>query len=199
MTNGSFRISNQEDRLDAQHREEGPQEQQTKWVWGLGGWIRQKDRDWGSPSLKLLYVLLAFVYSSVLIHKTAFFHDFLLLSHESSAYLYSLIAAIQTVGSFVWSYVADRSRRSKLLLLISAFLNCSVFLLFLLMPGVSDSRQRNALQISLIALWTFSYSGLVSLFDAVIVKRLVAVGKGREAVSRQKLWGSISSGILLMI
>jgi hypothetical protein len=144
-------------------------------------------------ALKFLYILLAFCYSTTLIHKTAFFHDVLSLEHHTSAYIYTGIAAIQTIGSFAWSYTADYTRRSKLLLIISAFLNCALFHLFLLTPLLPKS-SRYPIHLTLIALWTFSYSGIVSLFDTVIVKRLVALDHGREAVSRQKLWGSIGSG-----
>lgn len=149
---------------------------------------------------KILYFTLYFAYYCVYVFKLKFFKDVLrikegippkLIFKDDGALISALVFLVTAVASVFWNYISDRYLRPKMLVLLSAFLTAAFFQMFLLVNRVPEGGGRSAFSIFVIVMWTWCYSSLQPLMDAVVVEQLEKQGYGKELYGRQRMWGTV--------
>jgi MFS family permease len=138
---------------------------------------------------KILFFTLLFAINACYTYRTKFFEE----EFGISAKNYGLIAATLSFVAFcsapIWSYISDRYRRPKRVLLVASIMEGAGFQLFLLVPPF-----RGDLTFSLI----IAIGAFINCFNAALYPLmdricLSMVGKDKELYGKQRLWGSLGN------
>jgi len=131
--------------------------------------------------------------------RSKFFKDVLKITEDDASFIYGASFVVVAFGSVFWNYLADRSARPKMCVMVAGACMAGFFQLFLLVDSIPRGFGREFYQIFVIMIWTFAYSSLQPLMDAVVVHQLKIEGHGRELYGRQRLWGTVGYGLVTFV
>lgn len=140
---------------------------------------------------KVIYIVLSISVYSIYSFRPVFFEDVYGVSTGTYGLIQGVLALFNMLISTGWSFLADKTKYYKSMLLIAMVSAAIVFQLLLLPFPKKDPLP------GLVTVWS-AYNILLTsywmLIDNMVVKELQKLpGVGKEFYGRQRLWGTISA------
>ncbi|RKP19139.1 MFS general substrate transporter [Rozella allomycis CSF55] len=153
---------------------------------------------------KVLFFSMIFAINTCYTYRTRFFrHEFGIPTNN-----YGILASILSLVAFAsapfWTYLADRLRKPKVILMIAAFGQAASFFLFLLIKrGTIDTLLQTMVAVVCVgSLVNFFNGALYPLLDRIVVVILSSSTHGtisKDLYGRQRLWGSLGNFIAVSL
>ncbi|KAI8064166.1 major facilitator superfamily domain-containing protein [Gongronella butleri] len=150
--------------------------------------------------LKLLYISLYALYGSAIAYIAVFYDEALQLSSQQIGVVLATPYFIQVVSSPLWTSIADRypQYQGKLVAALTLIGGSALVSLLLLANNMDLFTGDIVFLLTLTAALAFAFFGnpVCSLVDSLVLKML---GEHKLLYGSQRLWGSISNGICILV
>ncbi|PJF19740.1 hypothetical protein PSACC_00393 [Paramicrosporidium saccamoebae] len=154
-----------------------------------------EDRFLISP--KLIYFVVCASFYALHVFRAKFIKQYLGFDDDEYGDLCAVMALVSFSFMTMWSTLADALGRHRTVLIVLCLALAGSFELFLFVIRVNNMTARFYLSAAVLGVYSFFASGMLPLTDFLTLRKLSnRPGFSRDLYGRQRLWGTISYGLM---
>jgi predicted MFS family arabinose efflux permease len=154
-----------------------------------------EDRFLLSP--KLIYFVVCAAFYALHVFRAKFIKQYLGFGDDEYGDLCAVMALVSFSFMTMWGTLADALGRHRMVLVVLCLALAGSFELFLFVTQVNNMTVRFYLSAVVLGLYSFFSSGMLPITDFLTLRKLSnRPGFSRDLYGRQRLWGTISYGLM---